>query len=128
MSRRPNGIMEHVIMRKTVIKLATIALFAMAAIFVMAFKSNPVSGAASVTEDPAGTFKAKCAMCHTATASKYYDPTIPEEDQIKAILTGATNKDQTAPIKKMPGFGEKGITADDAKALAAYMKSLKTAN
>ena len=116
-------------MKKTLVKLTAIALFGIAAIFVMAFKSTPVTGAASAAiDDPATTYKAKCAMCHTPTASKYYDPAVSEEDQIKAILTGATNKDQTAPIKKMPGFAEKGITADDAKALAAFMKSLKTAN
>jgi mono/diheme cytochrome c family protein len=120
--------MEHVIMRKTVIKLIAIALFGMTAIFVMAFKSTAVTDAASAIDDPATTFKAKCAMCHTPTASKYYDPAIAEEDQIKAILTGTLNKDQTAPIKKMPGFAEKGVTPDDAKALAGYMKSLKTAN
>jgi mono/diheme cytochrome c family protein len=121
--------MEYTIMTKAVLKLTTIALFGILVIFFFGFRTTPVTGAASAAvEDPATTFKAKCAMCHTPTASKYYDATVPEADQINAILKGAVNKDQTAPIKKMPGFEEKGITADDAKALSAYMKSLKTAN
>jgi mono/diheme cytochrome c family protein len=116
-------------MSSTALKLTAIMFFSIAAIFVSGFKSTPVTGATPATiEDPATVFKAKCAMCHTPTASKYYDPTIAEADQINAILKGTVNKDQTAPIKKMPGFEDKGITADDAKALAAYMKSLKTAN
>ena len=113
-------------MKKTALKLATIAMFTVAAIFTIGFRSTPVTGAtAAAIDDPAAVFKAKCAMCHTPSASKYYDPATAEADQINAILKGTVNKDQSAPIKKMPGFEEKGITADDAKTLAAYMKSLK---
>ncbi len=116
-------------MRNTAVKLTAIAIFTFSAIFTLGFKSTLPAGAAPATfEDPAAAFKAKCAMCHTPTASKYYDPAVAEEEQIKAILEGTTAKDPNAVIKKMPGFAAKGVTADDAKALAAYMKSLKTAN
>jgi len=116
-------------MRTTALKLTAIAMFAAAAIFMVGFKTTLPAGAAPAKfDDPAATYKAKCAMCHTPTASKYYDGSVPEADQVKAILTGTTAKDPNAVIKKMPGFAEKGITEDQAKALAAYMKSLKTAN
>jgi len=116
-------------MRTTALKLTAIAIFTFAAIFTLGFKStNPAGAAPAPFDEPAVTFKAKCAMCHTPTASKYYDPAVAEEEQIKAILDGTTAKDPNAVIKKMPGFAAKGVTADDAKALSAYMKSLKTAN
>ena len=69
--------------------------------------------------DAAVVYKAKCAMCHGAKAEKKFDPALAEEQMIEAILKG---KDGTP---KMPGFETKGINADQAKALVAYMKSLK---
>jgi mono/diheme cytochrome c family protein len=74
--------------------------------------------------DDAATYKAKCAMCHTATASKFFDPAKPEAEQVQVILKG--KKGEKPPY--MPGFAEKGMTEDEAKALAAYMKTLKPAN
>jgi mono/diheme cytochrome c family protein len=69
--------------------------------------------------DAAAVYKAKCAMCHGVKADKKFDPSLPEEQLIEAILKG---KDGTP---KMPGFESKGINAEQAKALATYMKSLK---
>lgn len=116
-------------MRTTALKLTAIAIFTVAAIFMVGFKSTLPAGAAPAAfDDPAATYKAKCAMCHTPTAAKYYDPSVADEDQVRAILNGTTAKDPNAVIKKMPGFADKGITEDQAKALSAYMKSLKTAN
>lgn len=71
--------------------------------------------------DAAGTYKAKCFACHGAKAEKKWDSTQPEDQMVASILKG--KKAEKPP--NMPGFEEKGITADQAKALIAYMKSIK---
>jgi mono/diheme cytochrome c family protein len=114
--------MEHRTMTKTALKLAAIALFALAAIFMFGFKSTPATGASPAPyDDPAATYKAKCAMCHTPAATKFYDPAKPDAEQVDAIMNG--KKAEKPP--NMPGFGAKGMTEDEAKALAAYMKTLR---
>jgi mono/diheme cytochrome c family protein len=69
--------------------------------------------------DAAAVYKAKCAMCHGPKAEKKFDASRPEEEMVQTILKG---KDGTP---KMPEYESKGINAEQAKALAAYMKSLK---
>ena len=71
--------------------------------------------------DAAGTYKAKCFACHGAKAEKKFDTTVPDDALVQAVLKG--KKAEKPP--NMPGFEEKGITADQAKALVAYMKSIK---
>ena len=71
--------------------------------------------------DAAGTYKAKCFACHGAKAEKKWDSTQPEDQMVASILKG--KKAEKPP--NMPGFEEKGITPDQAKALVAYMKSIK---
>jgi mono/diheme cytochrome c family protein len=71
--------------------------------------------------DAAGTYKAKCFACHGAKAEKKWDSTHPDDQLVESILKG--KKAEKPP--NMPGFEEKGITADQAKALVAYMKSIK---
>jgi mono/diheme cytochrome c family protein len=72
----------------------------------------------------AAMYKAKCAMCHSPKAEKSYDPAMPIEEQVAAILKGK----KAAKPPNMPGFETKGITAEQAEALAGYMKSLRTPN
>lgn len=108
-------------MKTSTLKLIAIALF-LATVFVFTiFKSEPVRGAAVPPDDPAAEFKAKCAACHTATASKFYDPAKSDEEHVQTILKG--KKGEKPPF--MPGFEAKGMTEDGAKSLAAYMKSLR---
>jgi mono/diheme cytochrome c family protein len=71
--------------------------------------------------DAAGTYKAKCVACHGAKAEKKFDATLTDDDLLQAVLKG--KKMEKPP--NMPAFEEKGITADQAKALIAYMKSIK---
>lgn len=71
--------------------------------------------------DAATTFKAKCVACHGPKAEKRFDASLPEDQMMEAILKG--KKAEKPP--NMPGFGEKGISTDQAKALVDYMKSLK---
>jgi mono/diheme cytochrome c family protein len=71
--------------------------------------------------DAAGTYKAKCVACHGAKAEKKFDATLSDDTLLQAVLKG--KKPEKPP--NMPAFEEKGITADQAKALIAYMKSIK---
>jgi mono/diheme cytochrome c family protein len=112
------------IMKINRIKIIAIGLFILPIMLITVFRSTPTVVAAGPPDDAATTYKAKCAMCHGQKVEKFYDPAVPEADQITAILKG--KKGEKPPY--MPAFETKGITEDDAKALAAYMKSLKTAN
>ncbi len=77
--------------------------------------------ARSNQDDAASTYKTKCVACHGAKAEKKFDATIAEDEMVKIVMTG--KKPEKPP--NMPAYGEKGITEDQAKALVAYMKSLK---
>jgi mono/diheme cytochrome c family protein len=72
-------------------------------------------------DDPAALYKTKCFACHGATAEKKFDATKADDDLIQRVLKG--KKLEKPP--NMPAFEEKGITADQAKALVAFMKSQK---
>jgi mono/diheme cytochrome c family protein len=103
------------------VKILVIILFALPLLFA-GFRAAPVQVAAGAPDDPAATYKAKCAACHGAAAAKWFDPAKPEADQVQAILKG--KKGEKPPY--MPEFESKGITEDAAKALVAHMKSLRT--
>jgi len=81
--------------------------------------SVPASTAAD--EDNAATYASKCKMCHGATAEKKMDKAKADDELIQIVLKG--KKAEKPP--NMPGFEEKGMTADQAKALVDYMKALK---
>jgi mono/diheme cytochrome c family protein len=105
------------------IKLLAIGLMILPVIALTAFRTEDVGAASFSPDDAAATYKAKCAMCHTATASKFFDATLSDDDLVQAILKG--KKGEKPP--NMPAFEEKGITADQAKELVTYMKGLKAA-
>jgi len=73
--------------------------------------------------DAAATYKAKCVACHGQRAEKKFNTTLADQELIDAVLNG--KKPEKPP--NMPAYGEKGITADQAKALVEHMKGLKTA-
>ena len=102
-------------------KILSIVALVFPLLALVVFTNKPVKAVSSVVDDPATVYKAKCAMCHTPKAEKFYDPSRPEEEQVQAILKG--KKGEKPPY--MPAFEAKGITEDDAKALVAYMKTLK---
>jgi mono/diheme cytochrome c family protein len=72
-------------------------------------------------DDAAALYKTKCFACHGATAEKKFDATKTDDELIQIVLKG--KKLEKPP--NMPAFEEKGITADQAKALVAFMKSQK---
>jgi len=74
--------------------------------------------------DGAATYKAKCAACHGPDGGGKVGPALKgtalSADDIVAMLTNG-NDAKKAPHKK----GISGLSADDAKAVADYVKSLK---
>jgi mono/diheme cytochrome c family protein len=101
-------------------KLFAIIFFAVPVLLVTLFKVTPAR-VATFGDDPAVDYKAKCAMCHSPKAEKFFDPTVADAELVQAILKG--KKGEKPPY--MPAFEAKGMTEDQAKALAAYMKSLR---
>ena len=83
-----------------------------------------MSGMALAAEDGAAIYKAKCAGCHGAAGQGKMGPALKgtslSADQIAdALLKGA-------PGKKAPhGKAMAGLTADQASAVATYVKDLK---
>ena len=71
--------------------------------------------------DAAGTYKAKCFACHGAKAEKKFDATLSDDDMVQIVLKG--KKPEKPP--NMPAFEERGITADQAKAMVVYIKSIR---
>jgi cytochrome c5 len=103
------------------VKKLAIALFILPLISIALLGSSPVATRVAADDfDAATTFKAKCAMCHGADVSKKFDATKADDVLVETVLKG---KDVT-PVK-MPSYEAKGVTADQAKALVAFMKSQK---
>lgn len=71
--------------------------------------------------DTAAFYKAKCVACHGQKAEKKFDPALTEEQQIEAIMKG--KKVEKPP--HMPSYGDKGLTAEQAKALLEHMKQIR---
>ena len=104
------------------IKFVAIVLFVLPLMLLSTFKAVPTHAALLMPDDPAVTYKAKCAMCHTATAAKFFDASLADAELVKAIMDG--KKGEKPPY--MPEFKSKGMTEADAQGLVTYMKSLKT--
>jgi len=73
------------------------------------------------TFDAAHKYNATCKGCHGAKAEKKFNASLSDDEMVQAILKG--KKAEKPP--NMPGYETKGITAENAKALVDYMKSLK---
>ena len=107
-------------MKVTVTRLKKIALV-LGGLMIAATLLVVTAPARATDDDSAALFKSKCAMCHGQTAEKKFDATKGDDVLIEAVLKG--KKLEKPP--NMPAFEEKGITANQAKALVAFMKSLK---
>jgi mono/diheme cytochrome c family protein len=75
-------------------------------------------------QDGAATYKSKCAGCHGADGQGKVGPALKgtslTDDQIADLLTKG-NDAKKAPHKKAIS----SLSADDAKAIATYVKTLK---
>jgi mono/diheme cytochrome c family protein len=96
------------------LKKFTTGLFVLAA-FGLLLTSAPAPTRAE-GDDAAATYKAKCAMCHGAKAEKSFDAAKEDAALTDAVLKGVK--------PKMPAYDGR-LTADQAKGLIAYMKSLR---
>ena len=67
-------------------------------------------------DEIAATYKAKCGMCHGTNAEKSFEATKADDVLIDAVVKGVK--------PKMPSYEQK-LSADQAKQLVAYMKSLR---
>jgi mono/diheme cytochrome c family protein len=101
---------------KTIKIMTTVILAALAAALV-------IVSAAPTPEDAATTYKTKCVACHGQKAEKKFDSSLPDEQLIDIVMKG--KKPEKPP--NMPAFEEKGVTAEQAKALVEHMKQLKSA-
>jgi mono/diheme cytochrome c family protein len=90
-------------------------------VFAAAFLIIAAPARTATQDDAAALFKAKCVACHGATAEKKFDATKSDDVLVETVLKG--KKLEKPP--NMPGYEEKGVTADQAKALVAFMKSQK---
>ena len=71
--------------------------------------------------EAADVYKTKCVACHGKKAEKKFDTTISDDQMVEAILKGK----KAAKPPHMPAYADKGVTAEQAKALVDYMKQLK---
>lgn len=90
-------------------------------VLAVTFLMASVPARTSTQDDTAALYKSKCFACHGATAEKKFDATKADDVLIETVLKG--KKMEKPP--NMPAYEEKGITADQSKALVGYMKSLK---
>jgi len=95
---------------------ATVATVLVLGILVFASAGQDVQ-----PSDPAAYYKSKCLMCHGKKAEKKFNASLTEEEMIEAVLKGK----KAAKPPHMPGYGAKGVSAEQAKALVEYMKQLK---
>ena len=89
----------------------------------MVFAVIAVEASAPGVQAPfdAAAYYKKCVACHGKKAEKKFDATLADDALVDIVLKGK----KAAKPPHMPGYGEKGVTADQAKALVAHMKHLK---
>lgn len=71
--------------------------------------------------DTTAYYKSKCLMCHGKKAEKKFDTSLTDDQLVEVVLKG--KKVEKPP--HMPGYAEKGVSAEQAKALVDHMKHLK---
>ncbi|HEX5834613.1 MAG TPA: cytochrome c [Pyrinomonadaceae bacterium] len=107
--------MLNVLIKRSYFLLLLAVAMVMAALWIAPM---PVRGS---DDDTAALYKSKCAVCHGATAEKKFDATKDEGVLVETVLKG--KKLEKPP--NMPAYEEKGVTADQAKALVTFMKAQK---
>lgn len=101
----------------TKLKVVTAAMLTMTVLMVVVVQAKKEAQ----DSDPAAFYTAKCVACHGKKAEKKFDTTLTDDQMVEAVLKG--KKVEKPP--NMPAYGEKGVTAEQAKALVDYMKQLK---
>jgi mono/diheme cytochrome c family protein len=122
------------IMKLNQVKLFAIIVIALPVFVIAAFVASPahavsgniVSGTAVLNNaddyDVGAEYKKACAVCHKATAEKFFEPSKMDEVLVEIVLKG--KKAEKPP--HMPGYEAKGMTDAQAKLLVAYMRQMRT--
>ena len=105
-------------MTKLRVITATVATVLFLGLLVFASAGTDVQPA-----DTTAYYKAKCVMCHGKKAEKKFDASLTDDQMVEAVLKGK----KAAKPPHMPGYGAKGVSAEQAKALVEHMKQLKAA-
>ena len=108
-------------MKVSVTRFWKLALVFAGLMIAAAFFVASVPARTTTDDDTAALYKTKCFACHGATAEKKFDATKADDELLQTVLKG--KKLEKPP--NMPGFEERGLTSDQAKALVAFMKSQK---
>ena len=99
----------------------TLKIFAVGIVAAMALALLCISAGARTQEFDAAKAYKKCLACHGPKAEKKFDAAKSDDEHVQIILKG--KKAEKPP--HMPGYESKGVTAEQAKALLDYMKSLR---
>ncbi len=92
--------------------------------FAMAVALLAMIAGVAVAEDGGATYKAKCAMCHGPAGEGKVGPALKGTKLTDAQITDLLTKG--AAGKKAPhGKAVAGLTEEQAKAVAAFVKGLK---
>lgn len=120
----PNRIGIDIALTEVMMKRVKNITVALTAIFLFGVVFYSLASAQGEVQpsDPAAFYKAKCVACHGQKAEKKFDASLTDEQYVDAILKG--KKPEKPP--NMPAYGEKGVTADQAKALLDHMKQLRS--
>jgi mono/diheme cytochrome c family protein len=111
--------------KTTQLKKLAIALITLPLLAVVLLNSASVrTRAASGDIDAAALYKdSKCIVCHGPKVAKFFDATKPDDQLLETVMKGK----KVEKLPNMPAYSEKGLTEEQAKALIAYMKQLKSA-
>ena len=101
--------------KKMLIGTFTVLLFVSGLLISVAAMEEPQA-------DPAAFYNSKCVTCHGKKAEKKFDTSLTDDQMVEAILKGK----KPAKPPNMPAYGEKGVTADQAKALLEHIKQLRS--
>lgn len=110
-------------MKTKYVKLIAIAIIVLPLLLITGINTGTATVSAN-DDDAAALYKKNtCFACHKADASKGFDPAKEDEVLVNAILEGV--KGEKPPY--MPAYKAKGLDAEKAAALVAYMRSLREA-
>ena len=110
------------IMRSGLLKRLGAALLGVTALGLVFLVSGVAQTETPKYTDAASYYKdAKCVVCHGQRAEKKFNADLKDEEMVEIVLKG--KKPEKPP--NMPGYEVKGLTAEQAKAMVDYMRSLK---
>ena len=92
--------------------------------FIVTLATLAVLSSLSFAQDGAALYKSKCAMCHGAAGEGKIGPSLQKTSMTEAQIAGFVT-DGAAGKKAPHTKGVAGVSADQAKAIATYVVSLK---